>query len=118
MRGKETLARQFRPRDWHEQDGKILLEKRTVLDDWRRIRSRWILIDGDHRFERIFTPRVHAASEIASLALGCGFRTVKIFGDRTGVAYDQNANWLVVVAATQGVAATEQAASPAIPRSS
>jgi hypothetical protein len=35
VRGKETLARDFRPRDWHEKDSALLLEEREIHTDWR-----------------------------------------------------------------------------------
>ena len=35
VRGKETLARHFRPRDWREEDNALLLEEREIHTDWR-----------------------------------------------------------------------------------
>jgi hypothetical protein len=35
VRGKETLARDFRPRDWHEKDNALLLEEREIHTDRR-----------------------------------------------------------------------------------
>ena len=35
VKEKETLAQDFRPRDWHEKDSALLLEEREIHTDWR-----------------------------------------------------------------------------------
>ena len=51
LMGKEVLARIFRPRDWHEQDGLLVLEERKVRDSWSWIESRWPLISAEGRVD-------------------------------------------------------------------
>jgi len=98
MAGKEILARIFRERDWHEDDGVIWLEERKVSKDWTWIDSRWILLRGDKRDEFRVSHRLYSAAELAALLKDCGFRSVDIYGNLAGAPYDQNAERLVVVA--------------------
>jgi SAM-dependent methyltransferase len=96
--GREVLARIFRPRDWYEQSGYLVLEERKVSPDWSRIESRWILIKGKTRQEFTFSLRLYSAGEIKGLLKGAGFRRVEVFGGLSGAPYDHQANRLVIVA--------------------
>jgi cyclopropane fatty-acyl-phospholipid synthase-like methyltransferase len=96
--GREVLARIFRPRDWYEQAGYLVLEERKVPKDWSRIQSRWILIKGTRRQEFTFSLRLYSACGIRDLLQGAGFRRVEAYGGLAGAAYDRQAGRLVVVA--------------------
>ncbi len=96
--GKEVLARIFRPRDWYEQSGYLVLEERKVSPDWSRIESRWILIKGTRRQEFTISLRLYSACELRDLLKGVGFRRVEIYGGLSGMPYDHQANRLVIVA--------------------
>ena len=98
LMGKEVLARIFRERDWHEEDGRLILEERRVVRDWSWIENRWILIEGDRRREHQVTHRIYSAVELRGLLTQVGFRQVDIYGGLDGSAYDQNARRLVAVA--------------------
>jgi SAM-dependent methyltransferase len=98
MMGKEILARIFRERDWHEEDGVIWLEERKVSKDWTWIDSRWIMLEGSKRNEFRISHRLYSAAELAALLKDCGFHSVDIYGNLAGAPYDQNAERLVVVA--------------------
>ena len=46
--GKEWLARGFLPTTSEElADGRLLVQRREIGDDWTRIRNQWIIIEGD-----------------------------------------------------------------------
>ena len=96
--GKEILARIFRARDWREQDGTILLEERRVTEDWNRVQSRWILLQGTIRHEATITHWIYSATELGALLQGCGFRSVDHYGSLEGASYDHTAERLVTVA--------------------
>lgn len=98
MMGKEVLARIFGPRDWHEKDGVLYLEERTVSRDWSWIENRWIMLKGSRRKEFRISHRVYSAAELRALLVECGFRKVNVYGDLAGSPYDQNAKRLVAVA--------------------
>ena len=98
MRGKETLAKIFRERDWNEnEDGVIVLEERKVSRNWSWMENRWIMLKGNERIENKITHRLYAASEIAGLLRDCDFKRVDVYGDLEGNPYDHTARQLVAV---------------------
>lgn len=96
--GKEVLARIFRSRDWHEEDGALVLEERRVAQEWGWIENRWILIRGDRRTELQLGHRLYAATELVALLRDVGFAQAKAYGGLDGSPYDHAAKRLVVVA--------------------
>jgi SAM-dependent methyltransferase len=99
MMGKEVLARKFRERDWHRQaDGSLMLEERRVIGAWERIETRWILIRGSTRVERVLTVRLYSGAELATLLKRVGFTEVAGYGNFAAKPYDQSAQRLVAVA--------------------
>ena len=99
MRGKETLARDFRERDWHRgEDGSIMLEERKPTRNWTWIENTWILLEGESRREFALSLRIYSAAELAALLMDAGFSSVDAFGGLDGSPYDHQARRLVVVA--------------------
>jgi len=98
LMSKEVLARIFRPRDWYEQDGLLVLEERKVRQNWSWIESRWTLISGQRRIDLDLSHRLYAASELMLLLRDRGFGKVEAYGDFDGSLYDEKATRLVVVA--------------------
>ena len=69
MAGKEHLARHFAPNLWRElEDGSLLLEERELVDGWRRIRNRWILIKDGERREHHMTLRFYGSGRTGARA--------------------------------------------------
>jgi SAM-dependent methyltransferase len=98
LMSKEVLARIFRPRDWYEQGGLLVLEERKVKQSWSWIESHWTLISEERRVELDLSHRLYSASELSSLLRGRGFREIIAYGDLDGSPYDEKANRLVIVA--------------------
>ncbi len=99
MHGKENLAAGFHARDWVELDeGRILLEERAIIDDWRRVRNRWIVYHDGGRYEIEFSLRLYGAAELVELLRDVDFAEVSAFGNLDGDPYDEHARRLVVVA--------------------
>jgi len=97
--GRETLAKHFRQTDWREDpDGTLVLEHRTLKDDWSWIESRWIVIKGTDRHEIRFGHRLYTASNLKALVESAGFGEVRALGSLAGTPYDQDATRLVVTA--------------------
>ena len=97
--GKETLARKFVPRAWHElEDGSIMLERRRICDDWSGCASDWILFRGSERSDHRVYTRLYSAVEIRNLLHEAGFGDVSILGALDGRPYDHEAERLVAVA--------------------
>jgi SAM-dependent methyltransferase len=99
VNGKENLARKFSERGWNRlQDGTLVLEERELLDGWRRIKTRWILISGTERRESTHVLRLYSGSELAALLERAGFSQVALYGSLKATPYDQNAQRLIAVA--------------------
>lgn len=98
MSGKEVLARIYRRRDWHQVDDAFLLEERDVVDEWRRMSSRWILLKDGLATEKRFSHWIYSASELAAMLSDSGFSQLAFYGDLAGAPYDQEARRLVAVA--------------------
>lgn len=97
--GKECLARVFRPMIASDgPDGRILVQRHEIFDDWSRIRNEWILVDGDrvHRFA--FHHTVYSAQELKDLLAEAGFSALTVYGDLDGSPYGPEAQRLVAVA--------------------
>ena len=98
LMSKEVLARIFRPRDWYEQDGLLVLEERKVRQSWSWIESRWTLISQGRRVDLDLSHRLYSASELILLLRDRGFGQAVAYGNFDGSPYDEKADRLVVVA--------------------
>jgi SAM-dependent methyltransferase len=98
MMGKEILAKCFQSRDWIETDGVLLLEERSVHQDWTWITNRCTFIDADDRKELSLSHRIYSARELKTALMETGFRKVTVYGNFDGAPYDHEAERLVVVA--------------------
>jgi len=99
--GKEILARDFQKRDWIEEGDLLILSERKVSQNWGRIETRWIAIQGTKRVEHHVSLRSYSAVELSSLLFDCGFPEVQVYGSLNGTEYDQMAQRLVVVGQKQ-----------------
>lgn len=95
--GREIAAREFQERDWSERGGKLVLVERKPIENWSRIQTRWIVIDGSRRIEHIVSVRSYSSVQLASLLSDCGFVDVQVFGGLEGADYDHKADRLVVI---------------------
>lgn len=98
MVGKEVLARIYRERDWHEEDGRIFLRECKMRENWSWADNRWIVLEDGKQREFRFGHRIYSAVEIADLLKDSGFSSVSIYGDLAGADYDHNAKRLIAVA--------------------
>jgi SAM-dependent methyltransferase len=107
MAGKEVLARIFNPTASRQVPGGLVVQRRSVTDDWSRMENEWILLrDGvTHAFR--FDHWIYSGREIKQMFLEAGFVSVQVFGNYLGAPYGPEASRLVVVgrkAATPGAA--------------
>lgn len=98
MMSKEVLARIFRPCDWEERDGMLMLQERWVKDDWGWMENRWLLVKDGQVHEQRLGHRLYSAAELKALLREVGFSEAQAFGSLQGAPYDQTATRLVVVA--------------------
>ena len=95
--GKEIVARNFQEMEWSEVGDLLVLSERKVSQNWGRIETRWIVIQGTKRVEHRVSVRSYSAVELSSLLFDCGFSKVQVYGSLDGTEYDQRAQRLVVV---------------------
>ena len=96
---KEWLAREFTPTTCEElTDGRMLLRRHEIFDDWSRVRNRWTLIERGKVETFSFQHAVYSGLELKDRLLKVGFRAVQLFGGLDRRAYDLNATRLVAVA--------------------
>ena len=97
--GKEWLAKGFLTTTSEElPDGKILVQRHEIFDDWTRIKNQWILIENDKATTFRFHHTVYSGEELRDRLVEVGFRDVRLFGGLDGSDYGLNASRLVAVA--------------------
>lgn len=99
LAGKEIIARSFQARDWTEIDDVLLLQERTVTQDWSYLDNRWIKLESGRKTEFHLGHYLYSAAELTSMLLENGFQHVQIYGSLAGAPYDQTAQRLVALAA-------------------
>lgn len=95
--GKELAVRDFTEGEWFERSGAVVLTEFEPVQDWEYLKNRWILLQGNDRFERTFHQRLYAASELKHIMLEAGFASVAVYGDWDRRPYDHRAQKLIVV---------------------
>jgi SAM-dependent methyltransferase len=98
MMGKEILARSFQEREWIEENGALLLEKRRICRDWSWITNHLTVIEAGEQKTFEISHRLYSAVELKSALRQAGFKTVTVYGNLQGAPYDHTAERLVAVA--------------------
>lgn len=96
--GKEWLAKHFAPTTSHElSDGTLMIERHEIIDDWSRIKNRWIMLKDSQASEYSFSHRIYSAQELRDRLMQTGFGSVELFGDLDGAPYGPEAKRLIAV---------------------
>ena len=97
--GKEILARGFLPTTSEElPDGRQLVQRREIGDDWTRVRNHWTVIEAERATTFQFHHAVYSGQELRDRLLETGFTDVQLFGGLDGSEYGRDARRLVAVA--------------------
>jgi SAM-dependent methyltransferase len=97
--GKEILAGKFQPTQADTlPDGSVMIQRRTIIDDWSRIDVEWILLEEDRATSFRLRHWLYSAREIRDLLASVGFTDVAIYGGFDGAPYGPQAQRLVAVA--------------------
>ena len=97
--GKEVLVRGFVSTISKElDDGRLLVERHEIVDDWTRIRNQWIVIEDGAATTFRFDVAVYSGQELKDRLLQAGFAGVHLFGGYDGREYGLDAERLVAVA--------------------
>ncbi|MDX3853494.1 class I SAM-dependent methyltransferase [Streptomyces sp. AK02-01A] len=95
--GKEVLAGWIgRPQVVELPDGSYVVQRDTVLDGWRRLRTDWTLVRDATARTASLTSFLYSGAELHDLFVAAGFTGVECFGGFDGTAYDQNSRRLIV----------------------
>jgi SAM-dependent methyltransferase len=78
--------------------GSVLFRRHRIVDDWRRIHNRWILVEGGRAEEFEFEQRIYSGPELEDVLRGVGFDDVSLYGGLDGSPYGRGAARLVAVA--------------------
>ncbi|MEU3961762.1 class I SAM-dependent methyltransferase [Streptomyces buecherae] len=96
LAGKELLAGRVTPPKVVRRGDDLLVQTDTVLDDWARLRSDWVLVRGDRVTRASLVWFVYSAVELRQMAREAGFTRIEVFGDFDGRPYDQDAQRLIL----------------------
>ncbi|GAB2579632.1 class I SAM-dependent methyltransferase [Streptomyces capparidis] len=102
LAGKEQLARRVTPPKVVRRGADLLVQTDTVLDDWARLRSDWVLVRGERVTRAALVWFVYSAVELRRMVEEAGFGRVEVFGGFDGRPYDENAERLVLRAVREG----------------
>ncbi|UFQ14066.1 MULTISPECIES: class I SAM-dependent methyltransferase [Streptomyces] len=96
LAGKELLARKVTPPKVVQRGDDLLVQTDTVLDDWARLRSDWVLVRGERVTRATLVWFVYSAVELRHMVEEAGFGRVEVFGGFDARPYDQDAERLVL----------------------
>ncbi|MGW1139427.1 class I SAM-dependent methyltransferase [Streptomyces zhihengii] len=94
--GKELLARKVVPPKVVQRGDDLMVQTDTVLDDWARLRSDWVLVRGERVTRASLVWFVYSAVELRAMVREAGFGEVEVYGGFDGRPYDQDAERLLV----------------------
>ncbi|MDT0346433.1 class I SAM-dependent methyltransferase [Streptomyces litchfieldiae] len=77
-------------------EGGYVIQRDTILDGWRRLRTDWTLVRGDTAREASLTCWLYSGAELCTMLEAVGFTDVECYGDFDGAPYDQHAKRLIV----------------------
>ncbi|MER0242377.1 class I SAM-dependent methyltransferase [Streptomyces sp. HSW2009] len=96
MAGKEQLAGRVTPPKVVRRGDDLMVQTDTVLDEWARLRSDWVLVRGERVTRAALVWFVYSAVELRQLVRQAGFERIEVFGGFDGRPYDQDAERLIV----------------------
>jgi SAM-dependent methyltransferase len=97
--GKEVLAARYqRTRSEALPDGRLMIHRVSIVDDWSRVDAEWILLEGDQAKRMHLRHWLYSGRELRSLLEEAGFAEAKLYGTLNGTPYDPNADRLIAVA--------------------
>ncbi|MER5351912.1 class I SAM-dependent methyltransferase [Kitasatospora sp. NPDC002551] len=96
LAGKELLARRVTPPKVVRRGEDLVVQTDTVLDDWARLRSDWVMVRGERVTRATLVWFVYSAVELRRMAEEAGFERIEVFGGFDGRPYDENAERLVL----------------------
>src|SRR5262245_44459714 len=101
--GKEILAKMFQRSSAQTlPDGSVLVEQRSVLDDWTRILNEWTIIRNGRARKFTLLLNIYSGQELRQEMERAGFVDVKLYGSLDGDPYGPDAARLIAVGRKAG----------------
>ena len=99
LAGREPLARGFQATTSQQlADGRLLVERHQVVDDWARIQNHWIVIEDDTATTFRFEFTLYSGQELKAHLFDAGFTDVRLYGAYDAREYALDAERLIAVA--------------------
>ena len=99
LAGREPLARGFQATTSQQlADGRLLVERHQVVDDWTRIQNHWIVIEDDRATTFRFEFTLYSGQELKAHLFDAGFTDVRLYGAYDAREYCLDAERIVAVA--------------------
>jgi SAM-dependent methyltransferase len=97
--GKEILAAKYQPtRSESLSDGTVLIHRTNIINEWSRIDSEWILLEGSRASNYRIRHWIYSGREIRELFESVGFSDISLHGDFEGTPYGPQAQRLIAIA--------------------
>lgn len=95
---KERVAKIFLPSSVDAlPDGSLLVQLRTLVDDFTRTSNEWIVVRKGRAKSYKFSHRLYSGQELRESMERAGFKRVKLYGSFDGTPYDNKAERLIAV---------------------
>lgn len=97
--GKEALAERLplNSQPTEERDGSLLIQRMEVVDDWCRVKSEWLLVQGEKVQRFHFEHTLYSGHELRELMNWAGMSDVRLYGGLDGRPYGPGARRLIAV---------------------
>lgn len=96
--GKECLARRYRETTSERlANGDMLVERHEILDDWSRVRNRWVVVRKGRAKNFTFHHTLYSGRELRDLMIRSGFIDIRLYGGFMGTPYNEEAERLIAV---------------------
>jgi 2-polyprenyl-3-methyl-5-hydroxy-6-metoxy-1,4-benzoquinol methylase len=101
--GKEVLAKMFQRSSAQTlSDGSVLVEQRSVLDDWTRVINEWTVIRNGRVRKFTFLLNIYSGRELRHEMERAGLVDVRLYGNLDGDPYGPDAARLIAVGRKAG----------------
>jgi SAM-dependent methyltransferase len=97
--GKEVLAPRFQPtRSESLPDGRVLIHRTKIIDNWSRIDDEWIMLEHGKATSHRIRHWIYSGREIRDMFASVGFADIKLYGAFDGTPYGPEGQRLIAVA--------------------
>jgi 2-polyprenyl-3-methyl-5-hydroxy-6-metoxy-1,4-benzoquinol methylase len=101
--GKEILAKIFQRSSAQTlPDGSVLVEQRSILDDWTRVLNEWTVIRNGRARKFTLLLNIYSGQELRQEMERAGLVDVKLYGNLDGDPYGPDATRLIAIGRKAG----------------